>query len=72
MKNINVQKVDYGKNKYQYYLEKYATEYKKETCRAHQIAGAIDRLYYQWYQNGDVFDGSIPFGLGCSDVSSYA
>ena len=72
MKNINVQKVDYGKNKYQYYLEKYATEYKKETCRAHQIAGAIDRLYYQWYQNGDVFDGSIPFGPGCNDVSSYA
>lgn len=67
-----LQKGGYDEIKYQYYLEKYATEYKEETCRAHQIAGAINRLYYQWYRNGAVFDGSIPFGTDCNDVSSYA
>ena len=67
-----LQKEGYDIIKYQYYMEKYATEYKEETCKAHQIAGAIDRLYYQWHQNGSVFDDSIPFGTDCTDVSSYA
>ena len=67
-----LQKEGYDKIKYQYYMEKYATEYEEETCKAHQIAGAIDRLYYQWRQNGSVFDDSIPFGTDCTDVSDYA
>lgn len=67
-----LQKEGYDMIKYQYYMEKYATEYEEETCKAHQIAGAINRLYYQWYQNGSVFDYSMPFGTDCTNVSTYA
>ena len=55
-----------------YIKEKYIPADGERITKAAQIVTAVAFLDYQWYQNGDVFDGSIPFGQGCNDVSSYA
>ena len=62
----------YDRIKYRYIKEKYIPDDGKEITKASQIVTAVAILDYMWYQNGDVFEGSIPIGPGNNNISSYA
>lgn len=54
-------------------LEKYLPDRGEGETKASQIATAVNKLVYRWYNDGDVFDNH--YGLdeyGYNDVSSYA
>ena len=54
-------------------LEKYLPDRGEGETKASQIATAVNKLVYRWYNDGDVFDNH--YGLeeyGFNDISSYA
>lgn len=61
-------------DKFNEILDKYMPTSGEGESMASQIATAINKLVYKWYNDGDVYDNTNPAGLTgwANDLSSYA
>ena len=61
-------------DKFNKILDKYMPTSGEGESMASQIATAINKLVYKWYNDGDVYDNTNPAGLTgwANDLSSYA
>ena len=53
-------------------LERYMPRMGEGTSYASQIATAVNKLVYKWYNDGDVYDNRYELKGWCNDLSSYA
>lgn len=53
-------------------IDKYMLPWGEGETMASQIATAINKLVYKWYNDGDVFDNTYNLSGWCNDLSSYA
>lgn len=53
-------------------LDKYMPNSGEGDTMASQIATAVNKLVYKWYNDGDVYDNTWILEGWCNDLSSYA
>ena len=53
-------------------LDKYMPGIGEGITMASQIATAVNKLIYKWYNDGDVYDNTGALEGWCNDLSSYA
>lgn len=53
-------------------IDKYMPDRGQGETMASQIATAVNKLVYKWYNDGDVFDNTYHLSGWCNDLSSYA
>ena len=53
-------------------LERYMPRRGEGESYASQIATAVNKLVYKWYNDGDVYDNQYHLKGWCNDLSSYA
>ena len=53
-------------------IDKYMPTWGEGETMASQIATAINKLVYKWYNDGDVFDNTYNLPGWCNDLSSFA
>lgn len=53
-------------------LDKYLPKMGEGLTVGSQIATAVAKLVYKWYNDGDVYDNQGPMQGWCNDLSSYA
>lgn len=58
-------------DKFDEVINKYMPDFGEGETKASQIATAINKLVYKWFNDGDVFDNSVMQGWA-NDLSSYA
>ena len=58
--------------KYDKVNEKYLPAVGEGEIMATQIATAVNKLVYKWYNDGDVYDNTFAMSGWCNDLSSYA
>lgn len=59
-------------DKYNDIINKYMPASGEGETKASQIATAVNKLIYKWYNDGDVFDNTYHLYGWCNDLSSYA
>jgi len=59
-------------DKYDDVNAKYLPVYGEGEMMANQIATAVNKLVYKWYNDGDVYDNTYAMSGWCNDLSSYA
>jgi hypothetical protein len=59
-------------DRFEWLIGKYMPPRGEGENRASQIATAVNKLIYKWYNDGDVFDNTHTLKGWCNDLSSYA
>ena len=59
-------------DKFDVLLKQYMERSGEGSTRASQVATAVNKLVYKWYNDGDVFDNTGFLDGWCNDLSSYA
>lgn len=59
-------------DKFDAVTNKYVPHYGQGETKASQIATAVCKLVYKWYNDGDVYDNTHGLEGWCNNLSSYA
>lgn len=59
-------------DKFDSVLDKYMPSRGEGDTKASQIATAVNKLIYKWYNDGDVYDNNYGMAGWANDLSSYA